>query len=67
MSAADSAERNEPALAWVIVDGRPRHVSDFAGLAPRRRPAAFCHTCGERLVLKLGDVRRHHAAHRAGA
>jgi hypothetical protein len=58
---------SESALAWVIVDGVPRHVSDFAALAVRRRPAAYCHTCGARLTLKLGDVRRHHAAHRAGA
>lgn len=50
-------------LAWVLVDGRPRSVSDFAALPPRRRPAASCPQCGRRLTLKLGCIRRHHAAH----
>ena len=50
-------------LAWVIVGGRPSHVSQFAALPPRRRPAATCPECGRRLTLKLGRVRRHHAAH----
>jgi hypothetical protein len=61
------ADGVEPSLAWVIVDGLPRHVSEFAALEVRRRPLAFCHVCGERLILKLGAVRRHHAAHRPGA
>src|SRR5690242_21696670 len=50
-------------LAWVLVDGRPRCVSDFATLPPRRRPRATCPECGRRLTLKLGRIRRHHAAH----
>lgn len=50
-------------LTWVLVDGRPRAVSEFAGVPPRRRPAATCPACGHRLTLKLGRVRRHHAAH----
>lgn len=54
-------------LTWVMVDGTPRHVSDFASTPARRRPECFCHHCGERLTMKLGDVRRHHAAHRPGA
>src|SRR4051812_29968773 len=61
------SDRADLALSWVIVDGVPRHVSEFATLTARRRPAAFCHTCGKRLILKLGDLRRHHAAHRPGA
>lgn len=52
-----------PALTWVIVAGRPRRVSDFANLAPRKRPPATCPECGRALTLKLGRVRRHHAAH----
>jgi hypothetical protein len=55
-----------PVLAWVLVDGAPYHVSTFAELPPRRRPAASCPQCGRRVTLKLGDIRRHHAAHRAG-
>jgi len=50
-------------LAWVLVDGRPRSVSEFAALAPRRRPRPSCPQCGRRLTLKLGRIRRHHAAH----
>lgn len=50
-------------LTWVLVAGRPSHVSRFAGLTPRHRPVATCPECGRRLTLKLGRVRRHHAAH----
>lgn len=53
-------------LTWVIVDGAPRHVSTFANLPPRQRPRAHCPQCARRLTLKLGEVRRHHAAHDAG-
>src|SRR5881275_2385460 len=53
-------------LSWVLVDGVPRHVSEFAALPPRRRPDAICPQCGRHLILKLGTVRRHHAAHEAG-
>ena len=50
-------------LAWVLVDGQARCVSDFAALPPRRRPRAMCPQCGRKLTLKLGRIRRHHAAH----
>jgi hypothetical protein len=50
-------------LAWVLVDGRPRCVSDFAVLPPRQRPRPSCPLCGRSLTLKLGRIRRHHAAH----
>lgn len=50
-------------LAWVLVDGRPRSVSDFAALPARRRPRPSCPLCGRGLTLKLGRIRRHHAAH----
>ncbi len=53
----------QSSLVWVLVDGIPRHVSEFAGESPRRRPVARCAQCGRRLLLKLGRVRRHHAAH----
>ena len=52
-----------PGLTWVVVEGRPRCVSDFADLVPRDRPSATCPECHRRLTLKLGRVRRHHAAH----
>ena len=50
-------------LAFVLVDGLPRCVSDFAALPPRRRPRPVCPLCGRHLTLKLGRMRRHHAAH----
>ena len=50
-------------VAWVLVDGQPRCVSDFAALPPRRRPHPSCPLCGRSLTLKLGRIRRHHAAH----
>lgn len=54
-------------LAWVLVDGRLAPVSRFAHLAPSRRPAAACPVCREEVTLKLGPLRAHHAAHRAGS
>lgn len=50
-------------LTWVLVDGQPRCVSDFAALPPRRRPRPSCPLCGRSLTLKLGSIRQHHAAH----
>jgi hypothetical protein len=50
-------------LAWILVDGQPRCVSEFAAMPPRRRPRPSCPLCGGRLTLKLGRIRRHHAAH----
>lgn len=53
-------------LAWVIVDGVPRRVSEFAHLPPGKRPRASCPECDRPLTLKLGRVRIHHAAHAPG-
>lgn len=53
----------EAKLRWVLVDGEPHNVSDFAHLAPKDRPQAFCPVCGGDVVLKLGKVRVHHCAH----
>ena len=38
-------------LAWVLVDGTPRHVSDFAALPSRRRPRAICPQCARRVIV----------------
>src|SRR5690242_4472730 len=59
-------DRQDTSLTWVVVDGQPRHVSDFAHLSPRQRPAATCPACERHLTMKLGAVRRHHAAHDEG-
>jgi hypothetical protein len=60
------AGKPHPGLVWVIVDDAIRHVSEFARLAAGRRPEARCPECNRSLILKLGRVRRHHAAHTAG-
>ncbi len=52
------------ALAWVRgPDGALVAVSAFAHLAPLDRPRVTCPVCREAVVLHLGDVRAHHAAH----
>src|SRR3954470_22028942 len=53
-------------LQWVIVDGEPQRVSTFASLPPRKRPRAFCPVCARPVILKLGQVLDHHAAHAPG-
>ena len=60
------AVKEHPGLVWVIVDGAIRHVSEFARLATGARPDARCPQCDSPLVLKLGRVLRHHAAHASG-
>src|SRR4051794_827679 len=57
---------SRPGLTWVVVDGVPRHVSEFAALPVGRRPRANCPQCARPLTLKLGTVLRHHAAHAPG-
>jgi hypothetical protein len=55
-----------PEPRWVIVDDAIHHVSDFAHLAPRQRPAATCPICSNPAILKLGKKRTHHYCHEAG-
>ncbi len=50
-------------LAWVLVHDELHQVTEFAGLAPRQRPAALCPICREPVTMKLGPDRAHHAAH----
>ena len=60
-------QRALPSLAWVILDGVPRHVSEFRDVPRGRRPHTRCPHCNEPLILKLGDIRQHHAAHAEGS
>ncbi len=60
------ADGEHPGLVWVIVDGDIRHVSEFSRLAVGARPNTRCPQCDRRLILKLGRVLRHHAAHTKG-
>jgi hypothetical protein len=53
-------------LQWVLLDGEIRHVSDFAHITPRQRPAVVCPVCDGRVTMKLGSERVHHCAHRPG-
>ena len=58
---------HEPCLQWVTVNGEIHHVSDFSRLPSQQRPEAFCPVCGQAVLLKLGQIRVHHAAHYEGA
>lgn len=49
---------------WVLVDQTLYEVSDFAHLSPRNRPNAICPVCQCSVILKLGNHRVHHYAHR---
>jgi hypothetical protein len=53
-------------LQWVLLDGEIRHVSDFAHITPRQRPAVICPVCNGPVIMKLGPERVHHCAHRPG-
>jgi competence protein CoiA-like protein len=46
------------------VEGRRRHVSDFAGVPPHARPLAQCEACERRLIMRLGRRRAPHYAHK---
>lgn len=54
-------------LRFCSVNGEIRNVSDFAHLTPKNRPAAVCPECKNLLILRLGDVNAHHAAHKTEA
>lgn len=54
-------------LEWVQVDGRVRHVSEFAHLKSHHRPRPECWSCGGELLLVLGSQVAHHARHRVAA
>ena len=53
-------------LQRVLFEGTDWPVSRWAGLAPRARPTTFCPACERPVILKIGPVRRHHAAHHSG-
>jgi hypothetical protein len=48
---------------WVLVDGIPHNVTEFAGMEPKRRPSALCPLCQTQVIFKLGNERVHHYAH----
>lgn len=58
---------HEPCLQWVKVNNEIHHVSEYSNLEPWQRPDAYCPICARPVLLKLGDIRVHHAAHYEGA
>lgn len=56
-----------PALQYAVIAGVLRYCGDLAHLAPAARPPAFCPECGEPVILRLGEVRAYHVAHRPGS
>lgn len=54
-------------LRHVIVEGKLRHVSEFAQGPRDEHPEARCPTCQDIVILKFGKRRAHHAAHRSGS
>jgi hypothetical protein len=61
------ARRDGPRLAWVRVGSEIVHVSAFSSRRIAERPEARCPVCDEPVILRLGDLRAHHAAHTAGS
>ena len=55
----------EAKLSWVIVDGDIHQVKDFSHLKPDQRPVAYCPECKRQVILRLGERRIFHAAHKA--
>lgn len=53
----------DPKLAYVLHEGRCRHVSHFVHLPPKDRPQVFCPGCEKEVILHLGPKYVYHAAH----
>ncbi len=59
----DSPRSESVRLATVRFGDEEVHVSEFEDLEKGARPDVFCPGCGKKVVLKLGDILAHHAAH----
>lgn len=51
---------------WALVNGDPRHVTEFAYLAPQDRPRGICLECKKEVLFKCGQVYAHYVAHKEG-
>lgn len=58
------SQEKEATLEWVLVNNERHHVSDFKNLKRSERPDAICPVCRQPVVLKLGNIKVHHAAHK---
>lgn len=54
-------------LEWVSVNDQIVHVSSLSAAPLAERRAARCPACRERVTLRLGSIKAHHAAHQAGS
>lgn len=62
---ASMQAKSDVQIEWVFCNGDVVHVSTFAGFRPQDRPTVFCYECRKPVVLKLGNIVAHHAAHAA--
>lgn len=51
-------------LCWVLINNELHHVKEFSHLKPNQRPVTYCPVCKRQVVLRLGDIRIFHAAHK---
>lgn len=57
--------KKESHLSWVLVESELHHVKDFAHIKPKLRPISYCPDCKGQVILKLGQKKIFHAAHKA--
>lgn len=56
--------KQEPKMIYVVHNGALCHVSDFTDSPIKSRPKVFCPECDYAVILKLGNRKAHHAAHK---
>jgi hypothetical protein len=56
--------KKEPKLVYVVHEGALCHVSNFIDNPVKERPDVFCPECQSVVILKLGQQKAHHAAHK---
>lgn len=56
--------KKEPKLVYVIYEDTLHHVSNFANQPVKQRPDVFCPNCRATVILKLGERKAHHVAHK---
>lgn len=54
----------QAALEFVLVENQIHHVSEYQNLKPKDRPYAICPECKQQVIMRLGEIRMFHAAHK---